>query len=292
MNKNLKENVIHGDFNLPFSNYHVKFHENFNQIPIHWHEEIEVIYIEYGDYELNIDLESHTGKCGDIFFIKPFSLHSIKTNNNESTNILHSIVFDLAMLQSALADGSLVKYLAPIINNQNDLPLYINEDSSAYNEILKCLLNIFKCYKEKNKAYELKIKAYLFNLFSLLYEYDLINENTNSTLSKRAPENIRKILNYISDNYYNQLSIKDIAKVSGFSEFHFMKFFKKHIGITCIEYINLFRLEQAANMLVNTDKSIMNISLEVGFNNVSYFNKLFKNTYNLTPKNFRASVKI
>ncbi len=70
-----------------------------------------------------------------------------------------------------------------------------------------------------------------------------------------------------------------------------MKFFKKHIGMTSIEYINNYRLEKASALLSSTDKSIMEISLDVGFNSVSYFNKLFKNKYKLTPKEFRIVEK-
>ncbi|EKY23488.1 helix-turn-helix domain-containing protein [Clostridium celatum] len=68
-----------------------------------------------------------------------------------------------------------------------------------------------------------------------------------------------------------------------------MRFFKKHIGMTCIQYINNYRLEKASLLLNSTSKPIMDISLEVGFDNLSYFNKLFKNKYNLTPKEFRSN---
>ena len=70
-----------------------------------------------------------------------------------------------------------------------------------------------------------------------------------------------------------------------------MKFFKKHIGMTSVEYINNYRLERSAYLLSSTDKSIMEISMDVGFNSVSYFNKLFKIKYKLTPKEFRVIEK-
>ena len=57
--------------------------------------------------------------------------------------------------------------------------------------------------------------------------------------------------------------------------------------MTCIEYINNYRLEIASSLLNKSEKSILDISFEVGFNNVSYFNKLFKKKYSLTPKEFR-----
>ena len=71
-----------------------------------------------------------------------------------------------------------------------------------------------------------------------------------------------------------------------------MRFFKKHMGLTSIQYINNYRLEKAAYLLTSTNNSIMDISLEVGFDNLSYFNKLFKKKYNITPKEFRFKNKL
>ena len=88
------------------------------------------------------------------------------------------------------------------------------------------------------------------------------------------------------------MSINTLAKICDYSEYHFMRFFKKHMGVTCIQYINNYRLEQASLLLTSTDNSIMDISLEVGFDNLSYFNKLFKKKYNITPKEFRTKNKI
>ena len=66
-----------------------------------------------------------------------------------------------------------------------------------------------------------------------------------------------------------------------------MRFFKKYIGMSCIQYINNLRLDNASKLLTTTNKTIMEISLDVGFDNLSYFNKLFKRKYNMTPKAFR-----
>ena len=66
-----------------------------------------------------------------------------------------------------------------------------------------------------------------------------------------------------------------------------MRFFKKYIGMSCIQYINNLRLDNASKLLTTTNKTIMEISLDVGFDNLSYFNKLVKRKYNMTPKAFR-----
>lgn len=292
MNDNLKENRIHGDFNLPFTTYDIKIFDKFPLITMHWHEEIEIVFIEDGQLNISVDLNEFIASSGDIIFVKPFNLHSFKkVQDKEST--LKSMVFNLSMLQSALTDGCLIKYIAPIINNENELPILIKNTDKGYEDIKNTLINLFTCYNEKYEGYELEIKSLLYNLFSLLYRYNLIKKTTKKVnLSYDASYKIKNVLNYISENYTNPITIKELAEISNFSEYHFMKFFKKYIGLTAIEYINNYRLVMASKLLIETDKSIMDISLEIGFNSVSYFNKLFKNTYNVTPKEFRKNLAI
>lgn len=282
----LKENIKHGNFILPFSAYHGEISESFSLIPIHWHEEIEITIIKGGKGEYKIDLNSYILEEGDLLIIKPFSLHSVN-QLNDITMHWSTIVFNLNMLNSAVTDGCLIKYFAPILNNEHQLPIIIKNGTEGYDELLTTLQKIFNCYDLKGKAFELELKSLLFYFFSILYKYDLIVKSKSSVLSNDVTIKIKNILNYIQKNYMYELSIKDIASTCNFSEYHFMRFFKKHIGMTCIEYINTYRLEVASKLLDTTAKSIMNISFEVGFNNVSYFNKIFKNKYQLTPKEFR-----
>ena len=288
---NLKENTHHGNFILPFTTYNCEFSNSFNFVPIHWHEEIEITLIKKGEGIHKINLEPLNVMEGDIIFVKPFNLHSIEKNTNNNTMIWNTMVFNLSMLNSALTDGCLIKYFAPIFNNQNELPIIIRKNSPGYNDILTTIWKIFNCYDIKAYGFELELKTLLYHLFFIIYSNRLIKEKASSTISKEVSDKIKLILQFIHENYQQELSIEKIALKCNFSEYHFMRFFKKYIGMTCIEYINNYRLEIASSLLNSTDKAILDISFEVGFNNVSYFNKLFKKKYSITPKEFRKSKK-
>lgn len=285
--KNLKENAVHGDFILPFTTYSCGFSEIYYTIPIHWHEEIEFTIVNDGIGEYKIDLIPYKLEKGDLILIKPFSLHSINQLNNKNMH-WHTMVFNLNMLNSAVTDGCLIKYFAPILNNEHQLPILIKKNSKGYDELYDTIIKIFECYKSKEIAFEIELKSLLYHFFVLLYKYDLIVKNKVNSLSSDVTNKMKIILNYIKENYMEDISIKDMCSICNFSEYHFMRFFKKYIGMTCIEYINNYRLEIASKLLDTTDKSIMDISFEVGFNNVSYFNKLFKNKFKFTPREFRG----
>lgn len=284
--KDLKENTTHGDFILPFTVYSCEFSKIYYTIQIHWHEEIEFTLVDDGIGEYKIDLVPYKLEKGDIILVKPFSLHSIHQINNTNMH-WRTMVFNLNMLNSATADGCLIKYFAPIFNNEHQLPVLIQKNSKGYDELYNIASKIFDCYNSKDIAYEIELKSLLYHFFALLYKYDLIVKNKAISLSGEVTNKMKIILNYIKENYMNDISIKDMCSICNFSEYHFMRFFKKYIGLTCIEYINSYRLEVASKLLDTTDKSIMDISFEVGFNNVSYFNKLFKTKFKHTPREFR-----
>lgn len=283
---NLKEDTKHGDFILPFSLYKGTLDKSYPNISLHWHEELEIIYILDGHCQFKVDLESFLVNKGDILIVGPQKLHSLTASENSYMTWV-SFVFNINMLTSSNTDGALIKYFSPILNNTHELPFLIKSNNLIYDKLLCCIENIMYSYYENEIAYELEIKSNLLHFFALMYKADLILRNDKS-ISLNTTDKIKLVLNYIHNNYTKDISVESLARICDFSEYHFMRFFKKHIGLTCIQYINNFRLEKASHMLIFTKNTIMDISLEVGFDNLSYFNKLFKRKYNLTPKEFRA----
>ena len=285
---NLKENITHGDFILPFSIYKGTMSTSFPSIATHWHEEIEVIIVLDGKCDYRINLDSFVINKGDILIIGSQSLHSLTSIPNENMTWA-SFVFNINMLKSSNTDGTLLKYIAPLLNHEHQLPIIIKDNIDCYSKIFDVIENIIYCYYGKDIAYELELKSLLFKFFSLLYKNNLIEKHQiKNNLTINTTDKIKLVLNYINDHYSEDISINTLADLCQYSEYHFMRFFKKHIGLTCIQYINNLRLEKSSILLTSTNNAIMDISLEVGFDNLSYFNKLFKRKYNLTPKEFRT----
>ena len=98
---------------------------------------------------------------------------------------------------------------------------------------------------------------------------------------------LKDVIKYIENNYRNDINITTLANICHYNEYHFMRFFKKYTGKTCIQFIKNYRLEKAYNLLKNTDLPVTQISFDVGFSNVSYFIRSFKEKYKVTPKELR-----
>lgn len=100
---------------------------------------------------------------------------------------------------------------------------------------------------------------------------------------------ILKVKNFISKNYMDELRLPELASLAGMSSSAFSRFFKLHTGRNISEYIIDLRLGYAARMLVDTAKSISEIGLDCGFNNLSNFNRIFKKKKGCSPSEFRES---
>lgn len=120
----LKENTCHGDFILPFSIYKGTISTSFPSIAVHWHEEVEVIIVIDGSCDYRIDLDKFTINKGDILIVSPQALHSFNLIP-ENTMTWVSFVFNINMLKSSDTDGTLLKYIAPILNHEHELPYLI-----------------------------------------------------------------------------------------------------------------------------------------------------------------------
>ena len=98
---------------------------------------------------------------------------------------------------------------------------------------------------------------------------------------------LRKIISYVNEHYTEKLSLEEAANQVGFSREYFCRFFKQHMGITFLRYLNEVRISHAGRLLMNTDMSISEVMSESGFTNQTIFNRLFKEIYGMTPRQAR-----
>ena len=286
----LKENKKHGNFLLPFIKYDTFIPNCFSIFPMHWHDEMEIIKIIKGKYIVNINLKEYVVEEGDIVILKPCTLHSFKQYENEKM-VSKTIMFDLSMLNSNVTDACSIKYFTPFLDNKVSYPSILKPSDKGYKNIEECIDKLFLCYEEKSEFFELQLKSYLFELFYKLFKECFEIHDYSTKIKDDTTNDIKAILEYIKINYMNPISIEDLANVVNFSEQYFMRFFKKYMGMTCVDYINEYRLKIATNLLQTTDMTIMEIALKVGVNNISYFNRIFKKKFNLTPKEYRKKLK-
>jgi AraC-like DNA-binding protein len=102
---------------------------------------------------------------------------------------------------------------------------------------------------------------------------------------------IKAALNYIDAHYMEPISLRDVAKAASYSYCHFSKIFKIQLGICFVSYLSQVRIRYAKKLLQGTDLSVTEIALEVGFNDLSHFERVFRTTQHQTPSKFRLKTK-
>jgi len=98
---------------------------------------------------------------------------------------------------------------------------------------------------------------------------------------------MRKVEDFVSQNYQNKISTAHLSKIFYMSESHFCRLFKKTVGISPIDYINEYRVGKAELLLQKTDLPIITIAAEVGFEDANYFSRVFRKIKKLSPSEYR-----
>lgn len=285
----LKETGQKGDFLLPYVVNKTVMPDYYTTFPMHWHEEMEIVYVEEGEFIECVDFEDYHIKKGDIILVNPSVLHSFRQFENKRT-VFRSIIFNMNLLTGNSTDACSIKYFVPFTENNYISPVVITADNPHYPQIREKVLNMISVYNEKGECFEIKLKAEVYGLFYILFKGVFINELGDSSIRDITTKNIKIIIDYINENYMNNITIDELAETVNLSKHYFMRFFKKYMGMTCIEYINDYRLNIASNMLLTTRVQITEVAASIGITNLSYFNRIFKKKFHMTPKEYRYSI--
>lgn len=277
-----KEAAKHGEAFFPIQKYITTLSKDYLFITTHWHEEAEITLITKGNCIYQIDLVDYQVNEGDIIFIPPLILHSISRGTTEEI-ISETYVFHLNFLGGNSTDICSTRYLTPMMNQELSMPYIITPSHPAYESLKKIFYQINTLYAAEAFGYELSLKALLLQACFLLLQY---SSKSKSTSVLTTSDTIKTVLDYIELHFSEEMTISELAHICHFSDYHFMRFFKKYMNMTCVEYINNLRLEKSVELLKQGNSSVMDVSLSVGFHNASYFHRAFKKKYHMTPLSF------
>lgn len=274
---------------LPYSYSQTRIQNGRPDIFFHWHPEIEISYVHFGSAQYHIDYDFFQAQPGDIILIRPNGMHSIHPLEKVEHHF-ETFRFHLDLIGYSTIDQVSLRYLQPLQNSQYKFPPRLQSHMAGYEEIKECLFNIFQLAKKEGRHFELLLKSKVNELLYLLfYHRHVLRKNTDDTYRKN--EQIRDIIDYINQHYQDNLSIDFLSEYIGYSKTHFMSVFKQHTGTSCTDFIIQVRLNKACELLVDSDQNILSIATAVGFNNLSNFNRQFKNYHQQTPSQYRKQYR-
>lgn len=282
--ENSQETKSHGHENFPFNIYLCSIPLDFTLVPAHWHNDMEIIYIKKGNGRISVDLVPYEVSQGDIIVVLPGQLHAIYQCFDASMEY-ENIIFQLSMLMAPQGDFCTEEFFQPLMQGRMFFQSRYTTDCPKHPALSRCLNALDEICKNFSPGFQLAVKAQLFSFF---YELASFAKTSTPHRTHKSLGRLKDILKYVETNYQDKISIADAAGICGFSQSHFMKFFKKSMSVSFTDYLNDYRLTMASRLLVSSEDSVSNIASETGFDNLSYFNRMFKKKYQCTPMQFRC----
>ncbi len=277
----LQETKHHGEVRFPFNIYPCTIPGDFRQVAVHWQDSMELVYIKRGSGLVQTGAQVCTAQSGDIFVLTPGTLHAIRQTES-CTMEYENIIFDVELLGGA-EDLCAEKYLLPLQSGRLALPEHITPDEAWYPQAADCLKEAEEANRCKQFGYELCIKGALLRFLALL----IAQSKALPPAEKASTQRLRAVLQWISAHYSEPVSVADAAALCQCSPNHFMRWFRQMTGQTFIIFLREYRLNAAAEALRTTEDTILSISEQCGFENLSYFNREFKAHFGMTPREYR-----
>lgn len=275
-----KETRNQGTFNFPIAFYHEMPHSPRYYMPYHWHYHYEIIRILSGSFHLTLNGTTRSYDEGDVIFITDGTLHG--GNPADTTCVYDCVVFDLGLLYKE--NHVCAKTIKDIQKHNIVIHTLLSEGSP---EIYPIATKLCDALSGKAPGYEFMTQACLFELFSVIMQKHLYEENQiGEDLSSERLTSIKNVLAYISENYDNNISLDNLARIAGMNPKYFCRYFRSMTERTPIDYLNYYRIECACEMLSTKDITIKEVAISCGFNDESYFIKTFHKYKGITPKQF------
>ena len=260
---------IQPDIQVYFLNY-----ENTDKlIENHWHSSLEVLLVKSGRVNIQIGQTLHQLNKNDSILINSGDFHSTRCLEFSQVQLLQ-------IPQRLLSEKDASLEHAYFAYPQKSLPLY--------SEFTQLLYELGAIYEKKEAGYALQFSSVLYNFLFLLTKH-CHKKISDTEISKNDNNRNRLLLimNYVKKNHAEPISLSQVSDLVSLRPEYFCRYFKKHMGISFLTYVNEIRMNHVYADLLNTDNTITQILEKHGFTNYKLFIKIFRQKYHTTPQQFR-----
>lgn len=248
-----------------------------------------LFYIENGNCSININNIEYDLQKGSAVLFK--SGIKYKFNINKQMRII-SVNFDYTQKSKDITEFISVAG-ADSYNSEKTLEKPIFSDNDALNEpiVIHCLYEISQPLNkiineiEKNIMYANEISS------AMLKEVILIILRSAVFTSTGTYDKTIRVIQYIEENYSNNITNDDLSKISGYHPYHLNRLMQKYAKTTTHKYLINYRIRKAQEFLTNTNLNISEISDLCGFKTAYYFSNMFKEKFGISPSKYRKEQK-
>ena len=248
----------------------------------HWHTALEVIIPLENDYHVTVN-ENHFHLLPDeILMIFPGEIHSLHAPETGLRNIY---LIDISFLAKIRGFASIQSLLSQFV--------YITQVShpKIHKSILNQFLEIAADYFRDNEYSEITVYSALLKILAELGYYRTQNSDLfpHCRIDKKKEyiQKLNVVLEYIDENYMEDICLEQMSDMAGFSKYHFSGLFTQYTGHSFCDYLNLRRIRAAELLLSSDNLTITEAAMQSCFSSISTFNRVFKSFKNCSPSEYR-----
>lgn len=279
-----RELAEHGTTAFPVACYHDDLSKE--EVPWHWHEELEAAVVTQGRAIVAAGKEKYTIHSGEGFFVNSGILHGCWDVDTSGCRF-HSIVFHPRLVGGSLDSVFYQSYVQPLAENHGLESIHFRSDVPWQAEALSAIEKAWQTCVREGYGYEFRARSALSELILLLQGHVSVPAMQPGEKARRDAARIKLMLHYIHEHCADELNTKRIARSAAISDSECLRCFRSTIGTTPIQYVRQYRIQRAAHLLTATQLRIGDICAQCGFQDISYFTKTFREIKGCTPAQYR-----
>lgn len=253
--------------------------------PIHWNNCIEILYVLEGSLEVTISSGKYQLEKGEIEIINVNEAHSIKSISRSNRVLIFHI--DQYFFEKYYSDIEGMHFWT-------NTEIEGIQQTEEYESLREFLSRILCEYVQKTENYDERIEQLLTDMmYFLLNNFNYLIYDREDLKSEEADlGRYHRITKYIAENYKENITLKDIAEKEFLSPQYLSHEIKYGTGYAFTDLLNSIRVNESIKLLLDSDRTISDIALEVGFSHPRYYNKYFKQHFSMTPAQYRKKFQV
>ena len=239
----------------------------------HWHNSIEITYVVKGLKVQQMENKEVIAPAGTLLLVNSGVIHDVDVKKG-----LEGIVL--------LIDRNYIDHVCPQCIERG---FSLEKEPLAKKKIVDYLFKLVEAYENNNKV---KANIIVLEIISVLDEQLMLEGHyIKEKHDDESYELVISITEYIDYHYAQKISLDDLARMTCYNKTYLSNIFKKKTGITIFEYLRNVRMQHCLYELKHSNDTIVSIALNNGFANIQIFNRVFKEVYQMTPKQYREKNK-
>ncbi|MDO4285865.1 MAG: AraC family transcriptional regulator [Eubacteriales bacterium] len=283
VDENYRETARHGTKEFPCAAYEDRYYNDF--YPMSWHQEWEMGYVERGSMRVYVNGDCHLLRRGEGIFLNAGTLHAYAGEPDVEV-LFPNLVFHPVMLAGSRDSVFWSRYLEPVGSEENAAYRILRPEQEWQRKVLEQIGEAFGAMRDRRYGWEFRVRERLSEAMLAIGAHGVC-ESGSPGGNAADLERLRHMISFLQGRYQEPVRVGQIAESAAISTRECQRIFRRVVGMTPGRYVTEMRLQQAKRLLAEGDLPLLEICARCGFQDQSYFTKLFREKTGSSPAKYR-----